>query len=223
MRIIANIHKGESLRFISHLDMQRLMQRAMRRADLPLSYSQGFNPHPIMAFASALSVGYSSDGEWLDVRLSAETAPEEFMKRLNEALPEGLHVSKALAIEEAMPALTALIQRARYTATIYFDIPLEAETLKTGMQKLLGGPIIVTKHTKGGLKDVDIRPHLLSMEIKGDPVGSLQSAEFDIEGILNASGGLQIELLLQALMETCGVTGRTRVHRLAVDFEKIEV
>ena len=224
MRIIANFRKGEELRFISHLDIQRLVQRAMRRANLPLSYSQGFNPHPILSFASALSVGYTSDAEWMDVRLAEDVAPEEFTARLNTALPDGLRVLKAKAVEESLPSLTALIQRSRYEATVIFDQPVDAPVLKDALEALLNGPIIVEKHTKGGMKQVDIRPQLISMRfLENDREGLIDAANFDIEGILNASGSLQIELLLQALMLLCGATGRTRVHRTAVDFDKIEV
>ncbi len=224
MRIIANFHKGEELRFISHLDIQRLVQRAMRRADLPLSYSQGFNPHPILSFASALSVGYTSDAEWMDVRLSEDVAPEEFAARLNTALPDGLYLRNAKVVEETLPSLTALIQRARYDATVFFDQPVDILALKSALGVLLNGSIIVEKHTKGGMKQVDIRPQLISMRLlEDDREGPLTAANFDIEGILNASGSLQIELLLQALMLSCGAAGRTRIHRTAVDFDKIEV
>lgn len=65
MRIIASFYKHEQVMFVSHLDMQRLFQRAFRRADLPLAYSNGFNPHPLLSFATALSVGYTSDCEYL--------------------------------------------------------------------------------------------------------------------------------------------------------------
>ncbi len=227
MRIIANFRKGEELRFISHLDIQRLVQRAMRRAKLPLSYSQGFNPHPVLSFASALAVGYTSDAEWMDVRLETDMPVEEFVSRINTALPRGLVVLRAQALEQTLPALTALIQRARYAVTVYLDAPVSADRLTQGIEALQSGPIIVTKRTKGGMKQVDIRPQLLSMRLmQGDtPMadGQLESAKLAIEGVLNASGGLQIELLLQALMQACSAAGRWRVHRAAVYFEHIEV
>ena len=69
MRIIASFYKHDEVRFVSHLDMQRLFQRAFRRAGLPLSYSKGFNPHPLLSFATALSVGYTSECEYFDVFL----------------------------------------------------------------------------------------------------------------------------------------------------------
>lgn len=108
MRLIANFHKGEALRFISHLDIQRLLQRALKRADMPVSYSQGFNPHPLLAFSSALALGYTSDAEWMDVRMEEAVDPQEFPARLNAVLPEGLRVVRAMEIPMELPTLTAL-------------------------------------------------------------------------------------------------------------------
>ena len=78
MRIIVSFYKHEQVMFVSHLDMQRLFQRAFRRADLQLAYSNGFNPHPLLSFATALSVGYTSDCEYFDVMLSEYVSPAEF-------------------------------------------------------------------------------------------------------------------------------------------------
>ena len=70
MRMLAVYHKTESARYISHLDVQRTLQRAFRRAKLPLRFSEGFNPHPELSFASALATGTTSDAEWFDVELT---------------------------------------------------------------------------------------------------------------------------------------------------------
>ena len=95
MRIIAALHEKGRAAYLSHLDMQRTLQRSLRRADMPLQYSQGFNPHPLMAFAGALSTGFESEREWFDVRLDGEIAPADFEARLNAVLPEGMAVSHA--------------------------------------------------------------------------------------------------------------------------------
>ncbi|MBQ6865648.1 MAG: DUF2344 domain-containing protein, partial [Clostridia bacterium] len=87
MRIIAALHERGRAAYLSHLDMQRTLQRALRRADMPLVYSQGFNPHPLVAFAGALSTGYESEREWFDVRLEGEIIPTDFEARLNEMPP----------------------------------------------------------------------------------------------------------------------------------------
>ncbi|HWR22831.1 MAG TPA: TIGR03936 family radical SAM-associated protein [Feifaniaceae bacterium] len=223
MRIIANFHKGEPVRFISHLDVMRLLQRAMRRAGLPLKFSQGFNPHPVMAFASALALGYTSDAEWLDVQLLSPVAPEAFVLRMNAALPEGLRILRALEIDERLPTLTALLQRADYGVTLFLQTPEDREKLASGVEAFLSGPIVVTKRTKGGMKQVDIRPQLLSLILTGPDTERAECAALSVAGVLNADGGLQMELLLQAFTQACGVQARWRVHREAVYFNQIEV
>ena len=89
MRIAARFKKGEQVRFVSHLDVQRMFQRSFRRAGIPVAYSQGFNPHPLTSFATALSVGCSSDAEWIDVKLDRDMSLTEFSMKLNSALPNG--------------------------------------------------------------------------------------------------------------------------------------
>ena len=74
--MLAVYHKGEAVRFVSHLDVQRTLHRAFRRAKAPLAYSAGFNPHPELSFASALPTGASSDCEWFEVELTEDMAPD---------------------------------------------------------------------------------------------------------------------------------------------------
>ena len=224
--MIACFCKGEALRFISHLDVMRLMQRAMRRARLPVAYSQGFNPHPVLAFASALSVGYTSDAEWMDVELTEQVSPDAFVSRLNAQLPEGIRLLRAQEADEKLPALTALSQRADYEATLSFDPPVERDALDAGIQTLLSGPIVVLKHTKGGKKNVDIRPQLLSLElarVDAAPMGGVGGALLHIAGKLTAEGGLQMELLLKELFRVTNMQGSFRVHRKFLYFDRIEV
>ena len=121
MRIIASFYKHEQVMFVSHLDMQRLFQRAFRRADLPLAYSNGFNPHPLLSFATALSVGYTSDCEYFDVMLSEYVSPAEFKRRVNAVLPQGVHIVDAVDAGEFKASLTPLMRSAEY------DIELESE------------------------------------------------------------------------------------------------
>lgn len=220
MRIIANFHKGEALRFISHLDVQRLLQRALRRAKLPVRYSQGFNPHPLLSCASALSVGYTSDAEWMDVRLDEDIRPEDFISRMNAVLPEGLRVINAMGIDENVPTLTALLRTVEYEVHITLDAPADEARYHAAFKELLGGEIIVTKRTKGGMKQVDIRPMLVDIRVISHEG---QAAVLLVDGILNASGGLPMELLIQAFLQVLGTSGRYTVHRTSVQFNQIEV
>lgn len=220
MRLIANFRKGEELRYISHLDVQRLLQRAMRRAQLPIKYSEGFNPHPLLAFSSALALGYTSEAEWLDLRLTAEIVPEHFTACMNEALPSGLKILRAAEVDQGLPTLTALMEGAGYQVEFVLADDVSHAQLQAGIDALLGGPIVVSKHTKGGIKQVDIRPQLIDLRITEY---EKNRALLFVDGILNASGGLQVELLMQSLMRACQMAGNWRVHRAYVKFNQIEV
>ena len=216
MRIIASFSKLADVRFVSHLDMQRLFQRAFRRAELPLAYSQGFNPHPLLSFATALSVGYTSDCEYFDVTLSEYVAPEEFAERVNAVLPKGVRIIDAIDAGEFKASLTPLMRSASYDAVLTFSEPVSAERLRSAVETLLSGEIVVDKKTKGGIKPVDIRPQLIDLrlvEAKG------RRARFAIEGKLTAEGGLPPELLFRALYERLGVTAEAGVHRKKIEMD----
>lgn len=138
------------MRFVSHLDIQRLLQRAFRRADIPLSYSQGFNPHPQLSFATALSTGYTSDAEWVDVKLDKNMEAGDFLDKVNHVMPEGFALAECYAVEDKLPSLTALLESADYELTFANDT--DYERLKADIDKLVNGEIIVDKKTKGGIK-----------------------------------------------------------------------
>ena len=90
MRMYVVFEKGERLRHIGHLDIMRTMQRALRRSGLPVSYSKGFNPHILLGFASALSVGAVGENELMEITLDREITPEEMNQQLSVALPEAV-------------------------------------------------------------------------------------------------------------------------------------
>ena len=89
------LSKTGRLKYVSHLDMFRTMQRAVRRAGIPLWYTEGFNPHPYISFLLALSLGVEGEKEPVDLRITDDTPPEEIMARLNAVFPEGLRCVSA--------------------------------------------------------------------------------------------------------------------------------
>lgn len=114
----ARVTKDEPLRYISHLDYASLMQRAVRRAKIPAAYSEGFNPHMKLSFASALSVGVTSDAEYLDLELKEKMAEEEISKRLRPALPEGVRMIDLRVLTGKQRALMALTDEAVYEVEV---------------------------------------------------------------------------------------------------------
>jgi len=208
MRIIARFEKKGNARFASHLDLQRAFQRAFRRADLPTAYSQGFNPHPILAFASALSVGFTSEAEWLDIRMEGEMPAEQFIAAVNPALPAGLSVLEAVNAEDSFPALTTVTRAAAYR----IDILGADQALIDALDGLMAGEIRALKHTKSGMKMVDIRPQIYAYLAKISPSG----VSLGVTGRLDASGSFHPELLMKSLFDAMGKTFPYGVHRLAI-------
>ena len=216
MRIIASFYKHNEVRFVSHLDMQRLFQRAFRRAGLPLSYSKGFNPHPLLSFATALSVGYTSECEYFDVFLDEKIDADEFRSRVNAVLPEGVAVTKAVDAGEMKASLTTLMRSADYFARLDFDREVTSDELENALASLLTGEIIVEKKTKGGMKDVDIRPLLFSVNLIDCSEGS---AILYIRGKLAAEGGLPLERLFGAISEKVGASAVSTVNRRTIEMD----
>jgi radical SAM-linked protein len=135
-------------RFISHLDLVRTMTRVVRRAEIPLWYTEGFNRHPYLTFAAPLSLGFEGLRESMDLRLEEDMPYDELVARLNAALPEGFEVLSAAEAVYKVGALTAARYRLR------FDCPMEM------LLSLLARPeILVEKRTKKKtMKTLDIRP-----------------------------------------------------------------
>lgn len=215
MRIIVSFCKCDEVRFVSHLDMQRLFQRAFRRAGLPLAYSKGFNPHPLLSFATALSVGYTSSGEYFDVMLTENILTDEFIERVNYVLPEGVKIESAVDAGEFKTSLTTLMRSADYTVTLNFSCEIDKKMLEAAVGELLSGEIVVMKKTKGGIKPIDIRPMLLGVSIVHveDRIAVVK-----IKGKLTVEGGLPLELLLGVLYEKIGTTAISAINR-----DKIEM
>jgi radical SAM-linked protein len=97
-RVQLKFRKGEEIKYISHRDLMRLFQRAIRRAEIPIAYSQGFNPHMKISWGQALKLGMTSDNEAATIQLAAPMTPREIMARLNQELPQGLEILDAVIV-----------------------------------------------------------------------------------------------------------------------------
>lgn len=165
MKIRIKYRKTEAGRFLSHLDMIRVWERAFRRGRIPVAFSQGFNPHPKFSFASALPVGVTGDGEYMEVEISREMDIGDFLFRLGENLPEVLEVVSAAAIEGRQNSLTAGINAGEYSVTAELSEPITGSDLENILESLKKeGKIIVERETKRGKKEMDIRPGIFSLE-----------------------------------------------------------
>ena len=215
MKLIAAYQKGNEIAMISHLDIQRTLQRAFRRAGIPLLYSNGFNPHPQFSFATAAATGMSSECEWFEVQLSEEMAPEEFVRRANGVMPQGMRVSGAFAAPENYGSLSAKLRAAEYRVELQFVEPVSREKLAETLEAMLTGEIIIQKRTKGGIRPVDMRPYILRVsvgQVEGDQAALL------VLGKLQADGGLRVDAFIDALLERLDAHAAYEIHRTNMYF-----
>lgn len=159
--------KEDEMIFISHLDLQRLLQRAFRRAKINLSYSEGFNPHPKMSYGNALALGVESQGEYVDIEIENDIEVDEFLERINNQLPEGIKFIKGQEIDPKTPSLSSVIVYGEYIFNIDLDTPLSKEFVKSRVLNFVKSEeIIVTKTNKKGRKvEVDIRPLIKNFDL----------------------------------------------------------
>src|SRR6266498_4687030 len=118
MRIRITFVKQGALRYTGHLDLHKLWERAARRAELPLAYSQGFHPQPKMNMAAALPLGFSSRCEVLDMKLEHDISLDDLPTRLNTTLPSGIQVVNVEQVDEHAPTLQTQVVAAEYEVTL---------------------------------------------------------------------------------------------------------
>jgi radical SAM-linked protein len=121
MRMRITFATDESVKYIGHLDLVRAWERALRRAGLPLAYSQGFHPLPRIQFAAALPLGFTGAAELVDVYLNEELDPVAFLSQLEPALPGGLRPLAAMPVPRELPSLQSQVRGATYSVEVETD------------------------------------------------------------------------------------------------------
>jgi radical SAM family uncharacterized protein/radical SAM-linked protein len=155
------------LRFLSHLETVRVFTRALRRAQFPVHYSQGFHPQPLLSFATARPVGIASTGEYADIGLDACLPPAQFQERLNAVLPQYIRILEAHEVPLKAPALMAERLAASYSVTLPPScFPILPPSLAERVQRLLAqSEVPVRRWHKKGPRQVNIRPGIASLAI----------------------------------------------------------
>ncbi len=199
--------RSDDAKFISHLDLMRTMNRALRRAEAPLQYTQGFNPHSIMTVALPLSVGITSECEYLDITFTEDVDTIAFKDKLNATMPEGL---RALEIRKAddMKAFK-YIETAIYTVTFESDIAPDCKAF------MAMGEAVMTKRTKSGEKEENIMPDIHKLTC------TCADGMYTLTMRINVGSkrNLKPELVLAAFEKFQGVKAENvRIHRKAVYF-----
>jgi radical SAM-linked protein len=178
------------MRYVSVLDQGRIWERLLRRADIPLAYTQGYNPRPRLQLGTALPVGYGSDCEFIDLFLSAPMAPEALTNAIISQLPPGLEVHAVQEVPLKAAAIESQVREACYEVRVWTD-EASADDAGARIQRAIDILLARTeiprqRHKKGRLADYDLRPlildiryhlqhdscHLLIMRLRAGPQGS---------------------------------------------------
>ena len=166
MRIRITFAKQGALRYTGHLDLHKLWERAARRAELPLAYSQGFHPQPKMTIAAALPLGFSSRCEVIDMRLEREIPLDGLREKLQGTLPTGIQVSNIETVDDKLPALQTQVAAAEYEVTL--TEAFDRSELERRMDSIIEAESIV-RERRG--KTYDLRPLIEELKLgNGDKI-----------------------------------------------------
>ncbi len=185
------ITKGEPIRYISHLDFASLMQRAICRAHLPAAYSEGFNPHMKIAFASALSVGITSKAEYMDLELKKDICQPELYDKLKATLPPGVELLNIKQVDLRAKALMSMVDEGSYEIEIPTVSDSEISITKAVDELNNADEIIIVRETPKKRKEIEIKQYLqkpiafslhggnlkLSLHIAITPTGTIKPHE----------------------------------------------
>ena len=167
VRYLIKYSKDSEIKFIAHLDLMRTLQKIIKRSELPVEYSNGFNPHMAVSIAQPLSVGTHSSGEYMDVVLSCDLEEKHIMDKMNENSPRGIKILDVVKVipvpgKKKLQAM-AIIDAAKYTIKLKCS---KEDGVKENLQCLLDGKEwnIIKTSKKSGEKMVNIKPLVLNFE-----------------------------------------------------------
>ena len=148
--------RGEEIKFISHLDIMRLWQRALNRAGVPLAYSEGFNPHPRISLAAPLALGVISEAELMDIVLAKWVSPHSFTTAVSQQLPSGINVQQVYNIPLTMPSLQSQVRYAEYKVEL--ETGKGQKDIESAMASLLATEHLPWQHQRDtGPRHYDLR------------------------------------------------------------------
>ena len=204
MRLRITFSKSGTLRYTGHLDMQTIWERTVRRAGLPLAYSQGFHPSPKIQIASALPLGFIGLAEIVDLWLDepqADTQVRSYADMLQHAAPPGLSIASVEEVDDHGPALQTQMDSAEYKVTLLEAV--DVSDLERRVEELLAA-ISLPRERRG--KQYDLRPLIEAL------------------GLLPADGSGTISLLMR-LAARAGATGRPEevLDALGILFESTRI
>lgn len=205
--------KNGPIKFIGHLDVMRYFQKAIRRAEIDIKYSEGFSPHQVISFAQPLSVGATSDGEYMDITLDSFMDCDDLKDSLNAVMNEGIKIISVIELadndEKAMTACYAAKYKVRFRKSCKPDF----DWITKLKQYLSNDHLPAMKKTKSGEKEIDMKPLIFdyNFDEKDESVTLLLS--------MSSSATLKVSLLFKYFFESISES----ISDNALDIHRIEI
>lgn len=197
MKVRIKFSKTGALKYIGHLDVMRYFQKLMRRADIPIAYSEGFSPHQIMSFAMPLGIGDESVAEYVDIEITEKISSKEAICKLNAVTVPEIQILSFKEIPEgkaynAMSSITA----ASYKIRMRDDVTFDFDVFDAFSELMKSDEIIVTKKSKKSESTLDIKPFIYDYNVNSDNIYMLLSCG----SVMN----IKPELVMKAVFDTQG-------------------
>ncbi|MBE6022832.1 MAG: DUF2344 domain-containing protein [Cellulosilyticum sp.] len=196
MKVRVKFSKIGKVKYVGHLDTMRLFQRAIKVADFPVSYSQGFSPHSLVYFALPLAVGMSSEGEYMEIVMDSHVPPQEVKERLQKVLVDGITLQDVYEVEEKSPSLMSMVQGADYS--ILLSVPEQPEITAASLEQMVTNQeeLIVLKRGKKGIAPVDIKPLILKSHFSQED----EQIRIELQVYAGSSKNLNPDLFVKAVL-----------------------
>jgi len=196
MRLRIKFRKYGPIRFIGHLDVMRYFQKAIRRAEIDVAYSTGFSPHQIMSFASPLSVGLESNGEYMDVEVNSLTSCEDVKNRLNAVNAPGIEVTSVIVLPDTAGNAMASVAAASYTVRFREGREPKLDIAAALPAFLAKEEILYTKETKKGIREINLKEGIYELQWQNNAFSMLVDA--------SSAGNIKPVQIIEALLAEHG-------------------
>ena len=197
-KIRLKFNKYAHMIFIGHLDLMRYFQKAMRRAEVDISYSAGFSPHQIMSFAQPLGVGVYSNGEYVDISVESLTSSQQICEALNRVMAEGVDILSARLLPEDAKGAMASIAAASYTVT-FREGAVPSFAAEDTLRSFYGQEsILIEKETKKGSRSIDLKEHIYELSYDGE------ASAFSMVLDASSGGNIKPNLVMETLYHFAG-------------------
>lgn len=219
MKIRIKFRKWGAMKFIGHLDMMRYFQKAVRRANIDICYSEGYSPHQIMSFAAPLGVGITSDGEYFDIEVNSSLSSKESIEAFNQTMVDGVEVTSYVKLPDKAKTAMSIVAAADYRLSFKdeYESSYSVQEWKDIVDREFTSKdsFTIIKKTKKSEREVDLKPLVYQLsveEVDAKPAFFIQVSTGSVDNI-------KPELVLASIYEHCGLTydaNAIQIHRIEV-------